>query len=77
MLDAGRLRVDETTESLLGRFRGIEIDLQGSSANLDALPQRRIGAEVRARIDCGPAPLGFVLFGDVIEFVRVHLWRWL
>jgi ABC-2 type transport system ATP-binding protein len=38
MLDAGRLRLDETTESLLGRFRRLEIDLQGSPAHLDALP---------------------------------------
>ncbi len=33
-----------------------------------------IGAEVRARISCGPKPLGYVLFGDVIEFVQKYLW---
>ena len=34
----------------------------------------RIGAEVRARIGCGPKPLGYVLFGDVIEFVQRYVW---
>lgn len=34
----------------------------------------RIGAEVRARIDCGRKPVGYVLFGDVIEFVQKYLW---
>jgi ABC-2 type transport system ATP-binding protein len=38
MLDAGRLRIEEATESLLARFRRIEVDLQGRPANLDALP---------------------------------------
>ena len=40
----------------------------------DALPQRRIGTEVTAKIDCGPAPLFTVLFGDVVEFVQRNLW---
>lgn len=34
----------------------------------------RIGAEVRAKISCGKKPLGYVLFGDVIEFVYKYLW---
>lgn len=45
-------------------------------ADLDS-PQQAdlaIGAEVRARISCGPKPLGYVLFGDVIEFVQKYLW---
>jgi hypothetical protein len=33
-----------------------------------------IGAEVRAKINCGKRSLGYVLFGDVIEFVRQKLW---
>lgn len=45
MLDAGRLRLDETTESLLGRFRRIEVDLQGGLAHLDALPAAWTGLE--------------------------------
>jgi hypothetical protein len=35
---------------------------------------RRIGAEVRARIHCGRKSVGYVLFGDVIEFVQKYLW---
>ena len=33
-----------------------------------------IGAEVRSKISCGKRSLGYVLFGDVIEFVRQRLW---
>ncbi len=40
----------------------------------DQVPERRIGSEVKAKIDCGPRRLGYVLFGDVIDFVRLKLW---
>ncbi len=40
------------------------------------LPQRRIGAEVRGRIRCGQQPLGYVLFGDVWEFLLRKTWWW-
>ena len=36
----------------------------------------RIGAEVRARIDCGPMSLGYVLFGDVVEWVMKRWMLW-
>ncbi len=39
--------------------------------------RRRIGADVRAKINCGKSSLGYVLFGDVIEFLQKHLWRWM
>lgn len=35
---------------------------------------RRIGAEVRARLYCGRSSLGYVLFGDFIEFIQRTLW---
>lgn len=35
---------------------------------------RRVGAEVTAKISCSTSSLGYVLFGDVIEFVQRHLW---
>jgi multidrug efflux pump subunit AcrA (membrane-fusion protein) len=38
------------------------------------LPQRHIGADVTARIDCGQRSLGYVLFGDVVEFLQRHIW---
>jgi hypothetical protein len=31
---------------------------------------RRSGLEVRVKADCGPHPLGFVLFRELIDFVR-------
>ncbi len=40
----------------------------------EKLPPLRIGAEVRAKINCGPKPLGYVLFGDVIDYLRKTLW---
>lgn len=39
-------------------------------------PQMRIGAEVRAKISCSDRSLGYVLFGDVIEFVQKYLLFW-
>ncbi len=38
------------------------------------LPDRRIGAEVRARILCGQTSWGYYFFGDVIEFVNKKFW---
>ncbi len=38
LLEAGRLRFSETTESLLGRFRRIEVELNQPSASAVALP---------------------------------------
>lgn len=69
----GTLKTVETraqTDAELGNVVRVEVAL----ADQDALPNRRIGAEVRAKINTGPQPLGYVLFGDVIDFVRKHLW---
>ena len=38
------------------------------------LPQRHVGADVTARINCGTRSLGYVVFGDVIEFLQRQLW---
>ena len=35
---------------------------------------RHIGAEVRAKINCGERSLGYVLFGDVVEFIQKYFW---
>ncbi|MFN0054977.1 MAG: efflux RND transporter periplasmic adaptor subunit [Planctomycetales bacterium] len=45
-----------------------------ASLDADELPHRRIGAEVTGKINCGRRSLGYVLFGDVIEFIRKRLW---
>lgn len=42
--------------------------------NAEELPSRRIGAEVTAKINCGKRSLGYVLFGDVVEFVQKNFW---
>jgi hypothetical protein len=44
------------------------------STDKTRLPNPRIGAEVRAKIDCGRRSLAYVLFGDVVEFVQRHFW---
>jgi len=49
------------------------IEVLASPSEDDAV-SRRIGAEVRARLHCGQASLGYVLFGDVIEFIQKYLW---
>ena len=38
------------------------------------LPSKTIGAEVTAKVETGERSLGYVLFGDVIEFLQRHLW---
>jgi ABC-2 type transport system ATP-binding protein len=45
MLDGGRLRLDETTEALQGRFRRVEVALQGGDAKLEAAPASWLGVE--------------------------------
>jgi len=42
--------------------------------NPNHLPARRIGAEVTAKIHCGQRSLGYVLFGDVWEFIIRKVW---
>ncbi len=39
----------------------------------DANIARHTGADVRAKIRCGQRPLGFVLFNNVVEFVRLRV----
>jgi len=40
----------------------------------EAIGSRQFGSEVHAKIHCGPEPLGWCLFGDVIEFIQRHVW---
>ncbi|MFM9963242.1 MAG: HlyD family efflux transporter periplasmic adaptor subunit [Planctomycetaceae bacterium] len=51
----------------------VDIDKGDLDKNLDST-QLRIGAEVRAKINCGQRSLGYVLFGDVVEFIQKYLW---
>ena len=70
---------EATLTEIVGRAEpdadlGNVLEVYASLDDPDALPQRRIGTEVTAKIDCGPAPLFTVLFGDVVEFVQRNLW---
>jgi hypothetical protein len=68
----GRL-VDVATRTTLSEKDGtsVPVVLELDTARL---PDRRIGAEAVVKIDCGQKPLGYVLFGDVIEFVQRRWW---
>ena len=70
---------DATLTRIVGRAEpdqelGNVLEAYASLDEPDDLPQRRIGTEVTAKIDCGEQPLFFVLFGDVVEFVQRNLW---
>ncbi len=69
---------DIATRADVAAEKGTIVEIY-TKINADDLPadRRRIGAEVRAKINCGKSSLGYVLFGDVIEFVQKHWWRWL
>uniref|UniRef100_A0A7C2K313 HlyD family efflux transporter periplasmic adaptor subunit n=1 Tax=Schlesneria paludicola TaxID=360056 RepID=A0A7C2K313_9PLAN len=62
---ATRATLNEEQQLVVRSIADLQVDLGD---------QRRIGAEVRARIGCGPKPLGYVLFGDVIEFLQRYFW---
>lgn len=40
----------------------------------DRPAELNIGSEVTAKIECGKRSLGYVLFGDVVEFIQRQLW---
>ncbi|HLJ11010.1 MAG TPA: HlyD family efflux transporter periplasmic adaptor subunit [Planctomycetaceae bacterium] len=62
-----------STRSVVSETEGAVVPLFASLAE-PTPPAPRIGAEVIAKIDCGPKSLGYVLFGDVVEFVRKRFW---
>jgi hypothetical protein len=60
------------TRPMLLPDRGSVVRVFGAIDDRDF--ERRIGAEVRAKIRCGEKSLGYVLFGDVIEFLYQRFW---
>lgn len=56
----------------------LEIHAEVTPEDRDRLKNGKqyIGAEVRAKISCGQKPLGYVLFGDVIDFVLKYWLLW-
>lgn len=80
---ATRAQVSKDLGNVMEAFVAIEPDAVAEavdhgklSADVNVLPRgvRRIGAEVRAKINCGKRSLGYVLFGDVIEFCQKYFW---
>lgn len=61
------------TRAVTSEADGSVVELTASLSSA-ALDKPSIGAQVRARIGCGQKPLGYCLFGDVIEFVQKYLW---
>lgn len=69
----GRLKKLESraeAKAEVGTVVPVEVGIE----DVDQLPTRRIGAEVRAKIETGDRALGYVLFGDVVDFVYKYLW---
>jgi multidrug efflux pump subunit AcrA (membrane-fusion protein) len=68
-----------STRAALTEAEGSVVEVH-ASINEDEIPKlrprMRIGAEVRAKISCSDRSLGYVLFGDVIEFVHKYLLFW-
>jgi multidrug efflux pump subunit AcrA (membrane-fusion protein) len=62
-----------STRSVVSETEGSVVPVHASLAE-PTPPSPRVGAEVTAKINCGPRSLGYVLFGDVIEFVRTKFW---
>jgi multidrug efflux pump subunit AcrA (membrane-fusion protein) len=62
-----------STRSVVSETEGSVVPLYASLVE-PVPPTPRIGAEVTAKIDCGLKSLGYVLFGDVIEFIRKRFW---
>ena len=68
----GRLK-ETSTRTELSEEQGTVVDVL-VTADRDELPNRRIGAEVKAKIACGNRSLAYVLFGDLVEFVQKRFW---
>ena len=52
----------------------VDINKEDLVEKKDNTNRCRIGAEVTAKIHCGQRSLGYVLFGDVVEFVQRYFW---
>ena len=63
-----------STRTNVHENEGNVVELFVVPSKTNKLPEQRIGAEVKAKIDCGKRSLGYVLFGDVVDFLRIRLW---
>lgn len=68
----GKLEKLDTRTNSSSELGGVIIATATIEEKLPRTP--RIGAEVRAKINCGKKSLGYVLFGDVVEFVQKYFW---
>jgi len=72
-------RVEKISQRAVVTEEGNVVEVQASIDDADVRdlrPRMRIGAEVRAKISCSDRSLGYVLFGDVIEFIQKRLLFW-
>ena len=65
--------IEDKTNPALGKDRAV-VRARVEIKREDLEGRRRIGAEVTAKIHCGKRSLGYVLFGDVVEFVQRYFW---
>jgi len=71
---SGRLDLsDVASRSEVGRESEVIVRLQVRTDKAQ-LPFLRIGGEATAKVDCGEKSLGYVLLGDVWEFVARYVW---
>ena len=71
---SGRLDLsDVASRSEVGRDSEVVVRLQVRT-DKEQLPFLRIGGEATAKVHCGEKSLGYVLLGDVWEFVSRYLW---
>jgi multidrug efflux pump subunit AcrA (membrane-fusion protein) len=64
-------QVSTRTDVLSDQGPVVDVFVAADAAEIGPL---RIGAEAVARIDCGSRSLGYVLFGDAVEFIQRRLW---
>jgi hypothetical protein len=70
----GTLReIETTTNAAVSKDRAV-VRVRVDINKEELADRRRIGAEVTAKIVCGKRSLGYVLFGDVVEFVQRYFW---
>ncbi len=65
--------IEDKTNPAVGKDRAV-VRARVEIKREDLEGRRRIGAEVTAKIHCGKRSLGYVLFGDVVEFVQRYFW---
>ncbi len=64
---------DIASRSEVEQESGVVVQMQVAT-DINQLPFQRIGAEATAKVACGKMSLGYVLLGDVWEFILRYAW---